>query len=309
MTGVVPDFSLPCQHSLNHYFLMIRLFGAPNGLCSSITESKHIKAIKEPWRCSSRYKALGQMLLTNQHLDKIAAARSDFEACGMLQGSCVSDAFRELPDNDSDDNDDNELADMLQALPNHLRINERPNQSIEVDAAEIVDGPAAQAHMELAALPIPGGAHDVSALALELELPNFPTMIQQFLYDQLHVGDHEAPDFDPHHSMPPVTSVVLEACDMSTFVRRHHGEEVLLGMTVYCWDPDTGMHIVALLTNDDGTPDISLIHIDCIFRAAHLIPLYGADFLPHEITPHDSYNVFRAFYINKYADHHAFEVA
>ncbi|KAG1893039.1 uncharacterized protein F5891DRAFT_1196926 [Suillus fuscotomentosus] len=51
--------------------------------------------------------------------------------------------------------------------------------------------------MELAALPILGGAHDVSALALELELPNFPTMIQQFLYDQLHVGDHEAPDFDP----------------------------------------------------------------------------------------------------------------
>lgn len=92
----MPDFSLPRQHSLNHYFLMIRLFGAPNGLCSSITESKHIKAVKEPWRRSSRYKALGQMLLTNQRLDKIAAARSDFEARGMLQGSCVSDALRAL---------------------------------------------------------------------------------------------------------------------------------------------------------------------------------------------------------------------
>jgi hypothetical protein len=75
---------------------MIRLFGAPNGLCSSITESKHIKAVKEPWRRSSRYKALGQMLLTNQRLDKIAAARSDFEACGMLHGSCVSDALQRL---------------------------------------------------------------------------------------------------------------------------------------------------------------------------------------------------------------------
>ena len=43
-------FSLPQQHSTNHYPAMIRLFGAPNGLCSSITEAKHIKAIKEPWR-------------------------------------------------------------------------------------------------------------------------------------------------------------------------------------------------------------------------------------------------------------------
>jgi hypothetical protein len=62
-------------------------------------------------------------------------------------------------------------------------------------------------------------------------------------------------------------------------------------------------------TNDDGMPDVSIIHIDCIFRAAHLIPLYGSNFLPRAITLHDSYNVFRASYINKYADYHAFEVA
>ncbi|KAG2037356.1 hypothetical protein BDR03DRAFT_864200, partial [Suillus americanus] len=91
--GVVLNFSYPRQHSLSHYSLMIQLFGAPNGLCSSITESKHIKAVKEPWRRSSRYKALSQMLLTNQCLDKIAAARSDFEARGMLRGSCLSDAL------------------------------------------------------------------------------------------------------------------------------------------------------------------------------------------------------------------------
>lgn len=88
--GVRPNgFSLPRQHSLVHYLRMIREFGAPNGLCSSITESKHIKAIKEPWRRSSRYKALGQMLLTNQRLDKLAACRADFTARGML-GSDVS---------------------------------------------------------------------------------------------------------------------------------------------------------------------------------------------------------------------------
>ena len=90
-TGVRPNgFSLPRQHSLMHYHHLVREFGAPNGLCSSITESKHIKAVKEPWRRSSRFNALGQMLITNQRLDKLAAARVDFDERGMLKGPCLS---------------------------------------------------------------------------------------------------------------------------------------------------------------------------------------------------------------------------
>jgi hypothetical protein len=42
-------FSLPRQHAIVHYPAVIRLFGAPNGVCTSITESKHIRAVKEPW--------------------------------------------------------------------------------------------------------------------------------------------------------------------------------------------------------------------------------------------------------------------
>lgn len=88
--GVRPGgLSIPRQHSLVHYKSVIQLFGSPNGLCSSITESKHIKAVKEPWRRSSRYKALGQMLLTNQRLDKLAASKADFTARGMLSGPLV----------------------------------------------------------------------------------------------------------------------------------------------------------------------------------------------------------------------------
>lgn len=85
--------SLPRGHSVDHYEHLITEFGAPNGLCSSITESKHIKAVKEPWRRSSRYKALGQMLLTNQRLTKLAAARVDFAARGMLEGTVLTDAY------------------------------------------------------------------------------------------------------------------------------------------------------------------------------------------------------------------------
>ena len=83
-----PDgYSLPRQHSIVHYRFLIQEFGAPNGLCSSITESKHIKAVKEPWRRSSRFEALGQMLVTNQRLDKLAAVRVNFQARGMLTSS------------------------------------------------------------------------------------------------------------------------------------------------------------------------------------------------------------------------------
>ncbi|KAG5647022.1 hypothetical protein H0H81_007975, partial [Sphagnurus paluster] len=62
----------------------IHNFGAPNGLCSSITESCYITTVKKPWRHSNRYEALGQMLLTNQRLDKLAASCVDFISHGML---------------------------------------------------------------------------------------------------------------------------------------------------------------------------------------------------------------------------------
>ncbi len=67
-----------------HYCYLIEEFGTLNGLCSSITESKHIKAVKEPYCRSSKYEALMQMLLINQRMDKMAALRVDFETRGMI---------------------------------------------------------------------------------------------------------------------------------------------------------------------------------------------------------------------------------
>lgn len=85
--GVRNSISLPRQHALSHYLTSIELFGSPNGLCSSITESKHIKAVKEPWRRSSRFKALVQMLRSITRLDKLAALRRRFLHEGLLVGS------------------------------------------------------------------------------------------------------------------------------------------------------------------------------------------------------------------------------
>jgi len=88
--NVITTFSLPRQHAMKHYPYLIRQFGAPNGLCSSITESKHIKAVKRPYRRTNCFQALGQMLVINQRLDKFAAACADFEKRGMLKGTCLS---------------------------------------------------------------------------------------------------------------------------------------------------------------------------------------------------------------------------
>jgi hypothetical protein len=65
-TGVRSSISLPCQHALFHYVSKIELWGSPNGTCSSITESQHIKAMKEPWRRSNCFDAAPQMAKTIQ---------------------------------------------------------------------------------------------------------------------------------------------------------------------------------------------------------------------------------------------------
>lgn len=106
-TGVrVDGISLHRQHSLKHYEQLICMFGAPNGLCSSITESKHIAAVKEPWRRSSRFEALGQMLVTNQRLDKLAATRVDLVSRNMLDPPLVPGPGPQHNRKNSDDSDD-----------------------------------------------------------------------------------------------------------------------------------------------------------------------------------------------------------
>ena len=89
-TGVRDSISLPRQHALKHFYKSIHFFGSPNGLCSSITESKHIKAVKEPWRRSNRYRALIQMLRVIVRMEKLTALRRIFSDNGMLIGTTSS---------------------------------------------------------------------------------------------------------------------------------------------------------------------------------------------------------------------------
>lgn len=97
-------FSLPRQHAMTHYRRHIENFGAPNGLCSSITESKHIAAVKRPWRRSSRYNAVRQIMLTNRRMEKLTAARVRFTVQGLLNSPTWQPRLpHPVPSNDDDD--------------------------------------------------------------------------------------------------------------------------------------------------------------------------------------------------------------
>ncbi|EIW51390.1 uncharacterized protein TRAVEDRAFT_67723, partial [Trametes versicolor FP-101664 SS1] len=96
-TGVRPNgFALPRQHALLHYTRMIKLFGSPNGVCTSISESKHIAAVKRPWRASNRNNPLLQILRTNTRLTKLAALRVELGRRGLLHGDLISYALRKV---------------------------------------------------------------------------------------------------------------------------------------------------------------------------------------------------------------------
>jgi hypothetical protein len=74
-------------------------------------------------------------------------------------------------------------------------------------------------------------------------------------------------------------------------------------------DEHTGMWIVEPDFAEDGTPSASVIHIDTIYRAAHLMPKYGNGPVPRHLSSTQSLDAFNSYYVNKYIDHHAFEIA
>jgi hypothetical protein len=75
-------------------------------------------------------------------------------------------------------------------------------------------------------------------------------------------------------------------------------------------DEDTGMWVVEPEVDADGSPVISVIHVDCIIRAAHLLGIFGTNtFIPKALQFSQSLDSFKKFYVNKFIDHNAFQIA
>ncbi|KAG1805291.1 hypothetical protein EV424DRAFT_1474394 [Suillus variegatus] len=353
-TGVVLHFSLPRQHSLMHYVRNIRLFAAPNGLCSSITKNKHIKAVKEPWRRSSRFNALGQILLTNQRLDKLSAlipaqidqVDEDGGAAALTPAQAAAAA-----------------ADMH--VPAPAAPPPPPLINIDVDL-DIDDGPTSSTSGKNRAQTIP-------ELTEELDIPHLSDLLRCFLFQQMHPDDprcHHDPSDVPLSECPLYLSKIavfnsassrfyapsdlsgiggmrtehIRSCPSwrgghsrndCVFVNTDSSLPGMQGLEVarVCaffsfqyrfypcivvrWfdkigdaaDEDMGMWMVRPGEGANNTAGYAIIHIDAIYRAAHLIPVYSTEFLPPELKFYHSYDAFCAYYVNKYADHHTFEIA
>ena len=409
----VEGFNLPRQHSLLHYLKLIRAYGAPNGLCSSITESKHIKVVKEPWRRSSRFEALSQMLLTNQRLDKLAASRVDFANRGMLEGTCLSSVLGHILCTSynfirwysseltlhaifTGINEPELEAPHLPHQDPLIGNNNGDGDSIDGDSAGNVDededdddggdvtGPTVEAFVDLAKTAC---KHRMTVycqimlsmftvykvypddIAAEIEQPNFANLIQQFIYDQEHSdSDSNATEALPTFYgkiavYPSAIATFYAPSDISgiggmrreciraveswrggpgrydtIFINTDPSAAGMLGLDIArvrlffsfshdgvqypCalvrWysrvgnspNSNTGMWTVKPDTlDDDGEILTSIIHLDTIVRAAHLLPVFGHEYVSRTLSFSDTLNEFTSFYVNKYADHHAFEIA
>lgn len=73
-------------------------------------------------------------------------------------------------------------------------------------------------------------------------------------------------------------------------------------------DPDTSMWVVVPDYDDHRYRNMSVIHVDSIVRAAHLLPIFDKSKLPSMLNYTHSLNHFCGFYMNKYIDPHAFEL-
>ena len=72
-------------------------------------------------------------------------------------------------------------------------------------------------------------------------------------------------------------------------------------------DEATGMWLVEREYRH-GKPHLAVVSVDTIFRAVHLLPFFGREPVPRSVTWEKSLDIYRMFYINRFADHHSFEV-
>jgi hypothetical protein len=75
-------------------------------------------------------------------------------------------------------------------------------------------------------------------------------------------------------------------------------------------EEETGYWMVEPDFHQNGQPYMVIVHLDTIYRAAHLLPAYRtSEFIKRSLTMHDTLDEFKVFYVNRFVDHQAFEIA
>lgn len=74
-------------------------------------------------------------------------------------------------------------------------------------------------------------------------------------------------------------------------------------------DATTGFWVVQPESTYRGMRHMSVIHLDSIIRGAHLLPRFPSDApVYREINYMNVLDLYASFYVNKFIDHHAFEI-
>jgi hypothetical protein len=100
------------------------------------------------------------------------------------------------------------------------------------------------------------------------------------------------------------------------FSFKHDGETVPVALVWWyslagedgCRDELTGMWLVEREYRDDTVPHLAVVHVDTILRAAHLLPFFGSNRVPRDLSHNESLDSYHLFYVNRFADHHSFEL-
>ncbi|KAI9452139.1 hypothetical protein BJY52DRAFT_1205778 [Lactarius psammicola] len=320
--GICESFNLPRQHSLVHYNKLICAYGAPNGLCSSITESKHIKAMKEPWRHSNRYDALRILHKPQDEPSQLVNQDSSI-FLGNNDGAGDDTGRGSMNEVEGDDNGDGDIA-----------------------------GPTVKAHVDLAK---PNFPYLIQLLIRDQAYPdlNSDTIHSTTLpifYGKITVYPSTVSTFHAPSDISGTGGMCCEhICSVhswrhgpghydTVFVNTDSAAEGMLGLDVArvhlfflfsfegtyypCalmhWfarkgnSPDdiTGMWIVKPYTlEDDDEPFATVIYLDTVLRVAHLLPVFGSECVSRTTSFTDTLDTFSTFYVNKYTDHHLFEIA
>ncbi len=72
---------------------------------------------------------------------------------------------------------------------------------------------------------------------------------------------------------------------------------------------DTGLWIVTLDFTPSGDSLRGVVSFNSVVCGAHLILVYGSQFLPSRFDPDYTLDAFVAYFVNKFADHHSHTLA
>ncbi|KAF9061853.1 hypothetical protein BDP27DRAFT_1484790 [Rhodocollybia butyracea] len=323
----LPEEMMKCLSSFLNFCYLVRRSDIDENLLNEIHtalnefhhhheafRSRHITAVKKPWRRSSRFQALSQMLLTNQRIDKLLAFHSTLASRGLLLPRYVPP---EIFDAERDDG----YPRFIQALGIYIG-----QPTLEHLTRQFL-------HNEL---------HKGSEPADNLDLPYIQSKIN--VYHSAVAVFYAPSDNSGIHGMkrerirctPSWRGVPRHDCVLVTLNEERAGFQgmsaarVLLlfsfvheSRTYPCallhWynthghsrDPKTGMWRVKPAFHDSRKqrPCLAVVHLNTLIHGVHLIPVYGPQAVPaNGLKYYHSLDVFTAFYVSKYADYHASEI-